>query len=443
MKKSKERSKERRASAKKWADKQGVFERSTITLPDGVSGFRFEKKGWKNLDIIEYKVGEGNPDAKKGEKFFCRTFWVHSPIGPDNKAYVCSKKTFNKKCAVCDHRAELAQDPDNDPDVVKALKPKQRELFAVIDPDDKDKGVQVFEVQNYYFGKQLKEAFEAAESDGIDFEKFANPKKGMTCKCKVGENSYQGRTSLLAERIDLKKRKEQYDDLEPDDVPCLDELLKPMKYDKLKALLMQEGDEEDEDDDDEDLEDEDLDDEDEDSDDDEEDEDDEPKKKKKGKTKKSSKKKKSKSDDDEEEEDEDEDEEEEEDEDEDEEDEDSDEDESEVSVGDTVSFTYKGKKHTGKVKRKNGGLVHVKCKDRVDPYVIDVEELETDSDDDDEDEDEKPRKKKGKKDKKSSKKKKSRDDDDEDEDEDEDDDEDEDEDEDDDEDEDEDDDEDD
>jgi len=56
-KRQRERGSERRASARKWAEQQGVFERSTISLPEGMEVFRFEKKGFKDLIILEYTVG--------------------------------------------------------------------------------------------------------------------------------------------------------------------------------------------------------------------------------------------------------------------------------------------------------------------------------------------------------------------------------------------------
>jgi hypothetical protein len=387
-KRQREKSSERRASARKWAEKQGTFERTTITVPEGMQIFKFSKKGFKNLNIIEYTVGKGNPDAKPGEKFFCRTFYVHTGIGPDSRAFVCANKTSGKKCAACDERARMARDPDTDPDALKALKPKQRELFCVHDPDESEKGLQLFEVPNFFFGQQLKDAIEAAdESVG---ENFASLKKGKTLKVKVGVNNFAGITSFVADRIDFTKRDEPIE-VDADDVPCLDDLIKPIDYDKLKKMLLAEEDDDDEDEDENEDADDEEESEDEDSDDDE-DEDEKPAKKKKGK--KPAKKKSSKDDEEEEDDDDEEAEDEDEDDEEGEEDDDSEdedeEDEGSFSVGDEVKFTYKKKKYKGKVKRVKGDLLYVKCSGRSDPYIVDADDCEAvDSDEDDEeDEDE-------------------------------------------------------
>lgn len=377
-KRQREKSERRRASASKRAEKQASGGgHPYLKTPEGVEFYSFDKDGPRRLDIIEYVVGKGNPNAEEGDLFYERTFFVHRGIGPDNESHLCLFKTFKKPCPVCEHKAHLTKDPDHDEDEVKALKPSERQLFNVIDPKKKKKGIQIFDVSNFFFGKLLDSKINNAESEKEKkkLEMFASPDEGMQLKVEVEEGSFNGRTHYKANAIEFKEREEPLDPDLVDEAYCLDDLLNPTPYKELKELFHQETDDDEDDEDTDDEEDAEED----------EDEDEKPKRKKKSKSKsKDDEDDDSESDDDNADEDEDDDSDSD---DEDEEDSD-DEEESDVSVGDLVSFSYKGKKLKGKVKRIKRGLAHVKSKDRSDAYIVDPDDLKILSSKDDNDEDE-------------------------------------------------------
>ena len=118
---------------------------TSLVLPEGTHFFSVKKAGVRRIDILPYEVKQdGNPFAAKGSLHYERTYWAHRGIGPNNDSYICSAKTFNKKCPICEYRAKLQKDPDAEEQMVKDLAPKERQLFNVIDTAERDKGIQLW-----------------------------------------------------------------------------------------------------------------------------------------------------------------------------------------------------------------------------------------------------------------------------------------------------------
>ncbi len=198
------------------------------------------------MDILPYKVGEGNPWADEGETYYERTYWVHRSIGAEQNSYVCSQKTIGKKCPICEYRAKLVKD-NADEDLIKDLAPKERQLFNVIDTHDKDKGIQIWDIAWWLFGKKLDAAIRNEDEDD-DYGDFSELEGGSTLKLGVEENRFGGRTFYAIDSIDFKTRKDDYDDDMLNEVHNLDELIKITPYDELKKILLQTEDEDEDDD---------------------------------------------------------------------------------------------------------------------------------------------------------------------------------------------------
>lgn len=232
------RNERRYVSAKEVAEKQdsgGAF--PYMKMPQGAQLFKL-KEGHMLIDVLPYVVGKGNPFADKGMWYWERTFWVHRSIGANEDSYLCLRKTFNEPCPVCEHRAKLQKQADDDNEVeIKALNPSQRQLLNVIDLKNPDKGVQIYNTSYHLFGKKLnQELLSAEEDDG--WEKFYQL-DGMSLKLGVGEDSFGGRSYNKVETLHFKIRKQEYDEDILEKVFVLDELLIKMPYDKLKAILLQ------------------------------------------------------------------------------------------------------------------------------------------------------------------------------------------------------------
>ena len=299
----KRRKKERStaSAAKRRAEEHGVgFEITSLNVPEGVKFFKIKSDKPIRLDILPYPVGKGNPWADEGEFHYERTYFVHRGIGAEQSSYVCPRKTTNERCPICEFRAKLAKDPDADENLIKSLAPKERQLFNVIDTRDREKGVQIWDIAWWLFGKALDARIRNADEDD-DYDHFADLEGGSTLKLGVEEKYFDKRAFYAIDSIDFKRR-EDYDKDILEEVHNLDEMVKIIPYDELKKILLEaEDDDKDEDkkekktsksnkkkkQQDKDKDDEDFDDEDEDFDD--EDEDEEEKEKK---TSKSNKKKK-------------------------------------------------------------------------------------------------------------------------------------------------------
>jgi len=251
-KKTKERRK--KLSAKKWAkDYKSGTGGFAYSIPEGVERFELKKAGVRRIVIVPYVAGEGNPYADPGELHWERTYFSHPRVGPNNESFLCMKGSLGKKCAVCELRAELAQDPDTPRATLDALKPKQRQLWNVLDMNEPEKGVQIWEIAQFSFGKLLRERVENEDEDE-DISSFADPEEGKILKLTISEESYKGRPTYKVAAIDFKKRDKPLSEEVLEGAQCLDNLLIVPKYADVKKVVSQspdEDDDEDEDDEDE------------------------------------------------------------------------------------------------------------------------------------------------------------------------------------------------
>jgi hypothetical protein len=345
-----------------------TLDRPSLELPEGLSLWNPKEAAYE-IDILPYVVGKGqkrfssNNFAQIGELYFERTYFGHRDVGPNNDMVCCPAKCFQKggvpkRCPVCEHRNELAQDPKTDKKVIKALIPKERQLFLVLDHADLKKGIQLWEISFHLFGKNLDRKIKnAPESKKAAYLNFFHPTKGLSLRVLGEAKSIEGGKPFneytVDEFMERKPLKTEY----IEHGICLDDIPVEVEYKTLYKLYHQQA---------------------EGADDSGEDEDDPPTRNGRPKPKASA-------------EDEDED---------DEEDEDEEEDSNfEFAVGDVVTWVYKGKKKTGKVVKLNmkKGLAEVRVKGQEDPSVVDIDELEPPAKAQDDDDDDYTPKKGGKK----------------------------------------------
>lgn len=220
--------------------------RTSVKLPEGMGFFSVKKAGTYRIDVLPFTAGKGNPFADAGELHYERTYFSHRGIGPNNATYVCSAKTFGKRCPVCEHRMKI--DGKADEELIKSLVPKERQLFFVIDHAEKDKGVQCWDQSFHLFGKHLDAKIKNADDDD-GYEFFADPEKGYTLKVGATEEKGGGFSWCNCSDIEFKARKDSIPDEVLEECPCLDDCLIEMDYDELKKIFLQIPDEEDPDED--------------------------------------------------------------------------------------------------------------------------------------------------------------------------------------------------
>jgi len=247
MPKKRKKKREKRSTqsaARRRAEEHGAgFEITSLILPEGVTLFKLKSEKSVRLDILPYIVGKHNPWADEGESYYERTYFVHRGIGADNNSYVCLRKELKKPCPICEHRAKLMKDPDADEDTIKNLAPKERQLFNIIDLRDKEKGVQIWDIAWWLFGKRLEAAIRNGDED--EYDNFFELENGYTLKLGVEEGRFGGRAFYGIESVNFKSR-EDYDEDILEEVHCLDDVIKITPYDELKKILLQ-TEEEDED----------------------------------------------------------------------------------------------------------------------------------------------------------------------------------------------------
>jgi len=205
---------------------------SYLNLPEGVVFYK-PKKGTRAIDILPYEVTvNNNPEVDKGDLWYQRTIYVHFNVGIEEKAILCPR-TVGKKCPICEYIAQLKKDPEADEDLIKTIKPKERELFNVIDLDADSDKVCLFEFSYYCFGEKLDEEIREGKPEYGD---FAELEDGYSLNVRFKEESLGSIKYLKASRIDFEKR-DDYDESILDDVLNLDEILSVLSYDAIEKIL--------------------------------------------------------------------------------------------------------------------------------------------------------------------------------------------------------------
>jgi plastocyanin len=215
-----------------------------LNLPKDVSQFELKSKA-PLLDFLLYEVGKGNPFADPGAFHYERTFWVHKGIGPDNRAYCCPREMSRGRlpCPICEKRQELKDDPNADEKLIEALKPKRRQLFKVIDLNNRDKGVQVWDFSYHMFGELLVE-YLTDENNTTKLKNWCEFEGGKSLRLGTKEKKYNGKPYYEVTRIEFEDRRKDYDPAEMlEKGPCLDECFRVLPYDELKKVFMQTGEE--------------------------------------------------------------------------------------------------------------------------------------------------------------------------------------------------------
>lgn len=179
--------------------------RSTVVLPDGVDRFEV-KKGSSLISVIPYEVTvKDHPEqVPVGEHWYEKTFGVHYNVGPMDQQRVCPAMTSSLPCPICEEQARLRKDPEAEEDVVKALRPKERQLFNIEAVKDEPGVVQILELSYHLFGKQLEE--EVQQED--DLAGFADIEGGKVIRVRFKKRKLGSNSFLEADRFDFKDRKE-------------------------------------------------------------------------------------------------------------------------------------------------------------------------------------------------------------------------------------------
>jgi hypothetical protein len=185
-------------------------------LPQDIEFFKPKKgrgeKGKNLFSIVPYTVSiDNHPFQTVGDLWHECTYWQHKVggTGDETKRFICLKKTEqspHKRCPICEYREKLIK-AGNDPELAEELKPKQRQLFNVIDHDDEDKGIQLFETSPHMFGFMLDDE-DRAQADDFDGKFYGDSEDGLAIKARFSEGSFGGHKFAEIARIDFEERED-------------------------------------------------------------------------------------------------------------------------------------------------------------------------------------------------------------------------------------------
>ena len=211
------------------------------------------EKGNKNkvsLDIIPYVVQtKHHPQKiKPGYNDYRLDVFVHRYIGPGDDTFLCLKKTFGKPCPICEHEESLQESGQKK--ASEGFKAKRRCVYNIIDMNDIDAGIQLFEESYWLFEKEMLEEAETSEDQVITFSDLED---GRNVRFRPKTDSYEGNSFFKYKSFTFPERDEAYEDDFDEEAYCLDELMIIPTYEEMQAALKGEGEDEDEDEVDNDL----------------------------------------------------------------------------------------------------------------------------------------------------------------------------------------------
>lgn len=189
------------ADAGVWMQKQSGG-RESLNIPQGLNMWKPKKSGSHQVEFIPFKVTKEHFKfvdklqfvPQDGIWYFQRTFCVHQGIGINNDSYACPQKNFGHKCPICEEVARLYQSPHKvDSDRANDLRAKDRQIFLIYDLDDPDRGLQLWEVAQWNFGRHLIKYLEGARKQDKDaYKQFYHPTRGFTVRLTATEVSMGG-----------------------------------------------------------------------------------------------------------------------------------------------------------------------------------------------------------------------------------------------------------
>jgi hypothetical protein len=225
--------------------------RSSLNLPKGINFWQPNTKEDANeIDIVPYEVGKSSKKFRKditfaepGDLYYERTYFTHRDVGPEEKSVVCPKATFGQPCPICEYAAKAGQEVKADAETLKALRPKERQLFLVHDHAAPKKGVQLWDVSFFLFGANLDEKIKkASEKNKEKFQQFfRDDEEGSSLRVTAKEKSSPfGKFSEYF--VDsFEQREEPLADEVMNHGYCLDDFVVCPDYDELKALFLGEA----------------------------------------------------------------------------------------------------------------------------------------------------------------------------------------------------------
>lgn len=221
-----------------------------LRLPKGIPLFDPKKGVAYEIDIVPYRLSKKALEFKKnyaepGELYSERTYNMHYGIGPDRDKVICLARTFGRPCPPCEYRNQLAEDPKHDKAAVKALFSKERQLWLLFCHQEREKGLQLWDISNWCFGKNLDDKMNnASPKKKPGYLQHYHPTEGFTLRITNVEKSADDRGGKFLEFYvdEFQERDEELTEeilKLVEQAPCLDEVPNALSYKELKRMFLQ------------------------------------------------------------------------------------------------------------------------------------------------------------------------------------------------------------
>lgn len=227
--------------------KHSMGGRASFVVPPGLSMWRPKEQdgGAHTIDIIAFNVTAEHlrfrqeiQYSKPGYWYGERTFFAHRKIGINEETFTCLSKTFGVKCPICDARAVFLERPDTESqDRAKELKTSERQLFLIYDHDDAEKGIQLWEISWWNFGKHLDHFIRTARKSNRDaYQRYYDPVDGLTMRLGIRKESIGDGTNTIYTVTEFFRREKPFPEEFFDHGYDLDSMIRQLDYDTLKGI---------------------------------------------------------------------------------------------------------------------------------------------------------------------------------------------------------------
>jgi len=204
------------------------------------------KEGRNMINIVPYEIkSKRHPLVRQGimkvgNIDYVMDVWVHRSIGPGQADVVCLRRNYNKACPICEAMDEAKAAGNKDE--LNALKPRRRVFYNVINVNESDGEIMVFESSHFNFEKELIE--EAREqSDDQNIVDFADIDNGCVIEFRGSKAKFEGFEYMEFKSFRFRERGKGQAVTEEDieRAVSFDAIMTVLSYDQIKKILYGDG----------------------------------------------------------------------------------------------------------------------------------------------------------------------------------------------------------
>ena len=227
-------------------DKGSGTRARALNFPEDVKFWKPKASKRNTINILPYTIKTKNhplvrsKDAEIGDEDFVLDIWIHQFVGPSGAEILCPKRNFGKPCPICEQADKLREEGKKDE--ASKLNPSHRVFYNIVDADDTNAGVQIFQASFKNFHKEMMDEAGAA-SDGDEAIDFVDFRNGKAVQFRATEESFgAGKKYFEFKSFKFVDREEPLDKALKKDILSLDEFLVVHSYEDIEKLFYGEDD---------------------------------------------------------------------------------------------------------------------------------------------------------------------------------------------------------